>query len=75
MQGRGFVMNDTAYCPHCDAKTEYRIWSGYVHAVIQDRHIGYYELTALCEKCGNEVSVKWVDEENKKRRDSAYAGR
>lgn len=67
-------MNDKAYCPTCKEETEYRIWTGFVHAVIEDRHIGYFERTAFCEKCGREVPVNWLEEENIKMREEAYAG-
>lgn len=67
-------MNDKAYCPHCKDEVEYRIWTGYVHAVIGGRHIGYFERTALCEKCGREVPVNWIEDENIKSREEAYAG-
>lgn len=67
-------MPDKVFCEHCGEDTEYRLWTGYVHAVIRDRHIGYFEVTALCEKCGSEVYVPWVNDENCKRREEAYAG-
>ena len=67
-------MSDKVYCENCKDEEEYRIWTGYVHAVVGDKHIGYFERTALCEKCGREVRVKWIDEENTKRREEAYAG-
>lgn len=67
-------MQDKVYCPHCKEEQGYRIWTGYVHAVVGDRHIGYFERTALCEKCGREVPVNWIEEENIKRREEAYAG-
>lgn len=67
-------MQDKVFCETCREDVGYRIWSGYVHAVIGDKHIGYFERTALCEKCGREVYVPWINDENIKSREEAYAG-
>lgn len=66
-------MQDKVFCPNCKEEHGYTIWTGYVHAVVGDKHIGYFERTALCEKCGREVPVNWLEEENVKRREEAYA--
>lgn len=66
-------MNDKVLCENCREEVEYRVWTGYVHAVVGDRHIGYFERTALCEKCGREVYVPWIWDDNQKRREEAYA--
>ena len=67
-------MQDKVYCPYCKEDRRYTIWSGYVHAVIEGKHIGYFERTALCETCGREVPVNWIADENIKSREEAYAG-
>ena len=63
------------FCPYCGTERDYKVWSNFAHLVVRGKHIGYQELSGICEVCGHELYVPWINDTNVERREQAYAGR
>ena len=63
----------TAFCPWCNEETPYVVDLSNKH-LIHKNGIGFFvrELNATCKKCGFDVDVPEVNDQNAERREKAY---
>lgn len=61
-----------AYCINCDSKNKYTLNSYHITCKIRGRNIQYEEIKARCVKCGSEVYVGYINDQNVRAREHAY---
>ena len=61
-----------AYCVHCGEMRKYRIKTEEVEVTVRDVTFTYPEHQAICKRCGNQVYVPAINDNNFYERHKAY---
>ena len=61
-----------AYCISCDEKTEYIVKACKRDIIVKGVAFSYVHQTAYCTKCGDELFVPEINDENVQSREDAY---
>jgi hypothetical protein len=70
--GKHMATRPVAYCISCDEKTEYIVKACKRDIIVKGVAFSYVHQTAYCTKCGDELFVPEINDENVQSREDAY---